>query len=164
MAKIPEEIPHGVLDIISLLEKFLSYNAGGLMPFIDETIPMPSSYMMFLIATAHSGCGEENVRVQGGGATEYIDARIDAVMELEKIIRRYGGVDAFQGNFRVYEVLAPKNYSILKDVSQIGQSKLPNMTAVASLYKMNTHTLRKRIKYSLYELACLIYSRKWGRR
>jgi len=164
MIKKTEEIPRGVLDIMGLLEKFLSYNTGGLMPFLDKTVLMPSSSMLYLIATSHTGCEEENVRVQGGGLNQYIDARIDAVMEVEKIISRYGGVDEFRRCCRMYKILSEKNYSILKDVSQIGQSKLPNMTAVASLHKMNTHTLRKRIKYSLFELASLIYSQKRRRR
>ena len=92
---------------------------------------------------------------------QFIDARIDAVMEVENIIRRYGGVDAIRQKCSFYEVIFPKEASILKDVSRIGEKDYPNMTAVASLYRMNTHTLRKRIKRSLCELACLIYAKDW---
>ena len=129
------------------------------MPFFDEAIPLPAGDLMYLIATGHTNNDEENVRVQGGGMIQFIDARIDAVMEVENIIRRYGGVDAIRQKCSFYEVIFPKEASILKDVSRIGEKDYPNMTAVASLYRMNTHTLRKRIKRSLCELACLIYAK-----
>ena len=153
------DLPHGVTDIIGMLERFLEYNKGGLMPFFDENTAVPTGDLMYFIAIGHSNNEEENIRVQGGGMIQAIDSRIDAIMEIEKIIRRYGGVNAIRQKCKIYEVISPKDANILKDVSKIGEFGLPNMTAVASLYRMNTHTLRRRIKRSVCELACLIYAK-----
>lgn len=164
MVKKVEELPHGVVEISEMLNKFLFFNPNGLMVFFNKDVPWVTDYMLYLIATAKTEGDDAGVRIQGGNLTQYADARIDAVMGIEKLIRQYGGLDMIRQKFEIYTALAPKDCKILKEVSQIGCFDFPNMTAVASLNRMNTHTLRRRIKKALLEVACLIYAKSDSRR